>query len=123
MTETFDIPLPCNKNNDKNNDTPFINNVKVKFTSAKQDKFGKDISYFKITSEIKQILGYLNGDYKCPFWVADDGIVLKVNSKFVPNSITQKGQFYEVIIEMCFYEFQPKDNKDMIKGYFAKLYI
>ena len=122
MTETFDIPLPYNKNNDKNNDTPFINNVKVKFISAKQDKFGKDISYFKITSEIKQILGYLNGDYKVPFWVADDGIVLKVNSKFVPNSINQKGQFYEVIIEMNYYEFQP-DGKDMIKGYFAKLYI
>ena len=122
MTETFDIPLPYNKNNDKNNDTPFINNVKVKFISAKQDKFGKDISYFKITSEIKQILGYLNGDYKVPFWVADDGIVLKVNSKFVPKSINQKGQFYEVIIEMNYYEFQPTD-KEMIKGYYAKLYV
>ena len=122
MTETFDIPLPYNKNNDKNNDTPFINNVKVKFISAKQDKFGKDISYFKITSEIKQILGYLNGDYKVPFWVADDGIVLKVNSKFVPNSINQKGQLYEVFIEMNYYEFQPTD-KDMIKGYYAKLYV
>ena len=122
MTETFDIPLPYNKNNDKNNDTPFINNIKVKFISAKQDKFGKDISYFKITSEIKQILGYLNGDYKVPFWVADDGIVLKVNSKFVPNSINQKGQLYEVFIEMNYYEFQPTDT-EIIKGYYAKLYV
>ena len=120
MTEKIDIPaLPYNN---KSNDTPFINNVKVKFISAKQDKFGKDISYFKITSEIKQILGYLNGDYKVPFWVADDGIVLKVNSKFVPNSINQKGQLYEVFIEMNYYEFQPTD-KDMIKGYYAKLYV
>ena len=123
MTETFDIPLPYNKNNDKNNDTPFINNVKVKFISAKQDKFGKDIPYFKITSEIKQILGYLNGDYKVPFWVADDGIVLKVNSKFVPKSINQKGQLYEVFIEMNYYEFQPQDKDNMIKGYYAKLYV
>ena len=120
MTEKFDIPaLPYNN---KNNDTSIINNVKVKYIATKTDKFGKDISYFKVTSEIKQILGYLNGDLKCPFWVADDGIVLKVNSKFVPNSINQKGQFYEVIIEMCFYEFQP-DGKEIIKGYFAKLYI
>ena len=122
MTDPIKIDiqaLPYNKNN---NDTSIINNVKVKYIATKQDKFGKEISYFKITSEIKQILGYLNGDLKCPFWVADDGIVLKVNSKFVPNTISQKGQFYEVIIEMCFYEFQPKD-KDMIKGYFAKLYI
>ncbi len=109
-------------NNKNNNDTPFINNVKVKYVCTKTDKFNKDISYFKITSEIKQILGYLNGDKKCPFWVADDGIILKVNSKFVPKSIDTKGQFYEVIIEMNYYEFQP-DGKDMIKGYFAKLYI
>ena len=123
MTDPIKIEikaLPYNDN--KNNDTPIINNVKVKYIATKQDKFGKEISYFKITSEIKQILGYLNGDLKCPFWVADDGIVFKVNSKFKPNSIDQKGQFYEVIIEMCFYEFQPKD-KELIKGYFAKLYI
>ena len=75
----FDIPaLPYNKNN---NDTPYINNVKVKYIATKTDKFGKDISYFKITSEMKQIPGYLNGDFKCPFWVSDDGIVLKVNKK------------------------------------------
>jgi len=123
MTDPIKIDIPALPYNNKNNDTSIINNVKVKYIATKQDKFGKEISYFKITSEIKQILGYLNGDLKCPFWVADDGIVLKVNSKFVPNSIDQKGQFYEVIIEMCFYEFQPKDNKDMIKGYFAKLYI
>ena len=122
MTDPIKIDIPALPYNNKNNDTSIINNVKVKYIATKQDKFGKEISYFKITSEIKQILGYLNGDLKCPFWVADDGIVLKVNSKFVPNSIYQKGMFYEVIIEMCFYEFQPKD-KDMIKGYFAKLYI
>ena len=122
MTDPIKIDIPALPYNNKNNDTSIINNVKVKYIATKQDKFGKEISYFKITSEIKQILGYLNGDLKCPFWVADDGIVLKVNSKFVPNSIDQKGMFYEVIIEMCFYEFQPKD-KDMIKGYFAKLYI
>ena len=122
MTDPIKIDIPALPYNNKNNDTSIINNVKVKYIATKQDKFGKEISYFKITSEIKQILGYLNGDLKCPFWVADDGIVLKVNSKFVPNSITQKGQFYEVIIEMCFYEFQPKD-KELIKGYFAKLYI
>ena len=121
MTDPIKIDIPALPYNNKNNDTSIINNVKVKYIATKQDKFGKEISYFKITSEIKQILGYLNGDLKCPFWVADDGIVLKVNSKFVPNSIDQKGQFYEVIIEMCYYEFQPKD-KDMIKGYFAKLY-
>ena len=123
MTDPIKIDIPALPYNNKNNDTSIINNVKVKYIATKQDKFGKEISYFKITSEIKQILGYLNGDLKCPFWVADDGIVLKVNSKFVPNSIDQKGQFYEVIIEMCFYEFQPKEDKDMIKGYFAKLYI
>ena len=123
MTDPIKIDIPALPYNNKNNDTSIINNVKVKYIATKTDKFGKDISYFKATSEIKQILGYLNGDLKCPFWVADDGIVLKVNSKFVPNSIDQKGMFYEVIIEMCFYEFQPKDNKDMIKGYFAKLYI
>ena len=122
MTDPIKIDIPALPYNNKNNDTSIINNVKVKYIATKQNKFGKEISYFKITSEIKQILGYLNGDLKCPFWVADDGIVLKVNSKFVPNSIDQKGMFYEVIIEMCFYEFQPKD-KDMIKGYFAKLYI
>ena len=122
MTDPIKIDIPALPYNNNKNDTPYINNVKVKYIATKQDKPGKDISHFKITSEIKQIPGYLNGDLKCPFWVADDGIVLKVNSKFVPNSITQKGQFYEVIIEMCFYEFQPKD-KDMIKGYFAKLYI
>ena len=122
MTDPIKIDIPALPYNNKNNDTSIINNVKVKYIATKQDKFGKEISYFKITSEIKQILGYSNGDLKCPFWVADDGIVLKVNSKFVPNSIDQKGMFYEVIIEMCFYEFQPKD-KDMIKGYFAKLYI
>ena len=122
MTDPIKIDIPALPYNNKNNDTSIINNVKVKYIATKTDKFGKDISYFKVTSEIKQILGYLNGDLKCPFWVADDGIVLKVNSKFVPNSIDQKGMFYEVIIEMCFYEFQPKD-KDMIKGYFAKLYI
>ena len=122
MTDPIKIDIPALPYNNKNNDTSIINNVKVKYIATKQDKFGKEISYFKITSEIKQILGYLNSDLKCPFWVADDGIVLKVNSKFVPNSIDQKGMFYEVIIEMCFYEFQPKD-KDMIKGYFAKLYI
>ena len=121
MTDPIKIDIPALPYNNKNNDTSIINNVKVKYIATKQDKFGKEISYFKITSEIKQILGYLNGDLKCPFWVADDGIVLKVNSKFVPNSIDQKGQFYEVIIEMCFYEFQPT-GKDMIKGYFAKLY-
>ena len=122
MTDPIKIDIPALPYNNKNNDTSIINNVKVKYIATKQDKFGKEISYFKITSEIKQILGYLNGDLKCPFWVADDGIVLKVNSKFVPNTISQKGQFYEVIIEMCFYEFQPKD-KELIKGYFAKLYI
>ena len=122
MTDPIKIDIPALPYNNKNNDTSIINNVKVKYIATKTDKFGKDISYFKVTSEIKQILGYLNGDLKCPFWVADDGIVLKVNSKFVPNSIDQKGMLYEVIIEMCFYEFQPKD-KDMIKGYFAKLYI
>ena len=122
MADPIKIDIPALPYNNKNNDTSIINNVKVKYIATKQDKFGKEISYFKITSEIKQILGYLNSDLKCPFWVADDGIVLKVNSKFVPNSIDQKGMFYEVIIEMCFYEFQPKD-KDMIKGYFAKLYI
>ena len=122
MTDPIKIDIPALPYNNKNNDTSIINNVKVKYIATKQDKFGKEISYFKITSEIKQILGYLNGDLKCPFWVADDGIVLKVNSKFVPNSIDQKGMFYEVIIEMCFYEFQPKD-KELIKGYFAKLYI
>ena len=122
MTDPIKIDIPALPYNNKNNDTSIINNVKVKYIATKQDKFGKEISYFKITSEIKQILGYLNGDLKCPFWVADDGIVLKVNSKFVPNSIDQKGMFYEVIIEMCFYEFQPKD-RDLIKGYFAKLYI
>ena len=121
MTDPIKIDIPALPYNNKNNDTSIINNVKVKYIATKQDKFGKEISYFKITSEIKQILGYLNGDLKCPFWVADDGIVLKVNSKFVPNSIDQKGMFYEVIIEMCFYEFQPKD-KELIKGYFAKLY-
>ena len=123
MTDPIKFDIPALPYNNKNNDTPIINNVKVKYIATKQDKFGKEISYFKITSEIKQILGYLNSDLKCPFWVADDGIVLKVNSKFVPNSITQKGQFYEVIIEMNYYEFQPKDNKDLIKGYFAKLYM
>ena len=122
MTDPIKIDIPALPYNNKNNDTSIINNVKVKYIATKQDKFGKEISYFKITSEIKHILGYLNSDLKCPFWVADDGIVLKVNSKFVPNSINQKGQFYEVIIEMCFYEFQPKD-KELIKGYFAKLYI
>ena len=122
MTDPVNIDIPALPYNNKNNDTSIINNVKVKYIATKTYKFGKDISYFKITSEIKQILGYLNGDLKCPFWVADDGVVLKVNSKLVPNSINQKGMFYEVIIEMCFYEFQPKD-KDMIKGYFAKLYI
>ena len=122
MTDPIKIDIPALPYNNKNNDTSIINNVKVKYIATKTDKFGKDISYFKVTSEIKQILGYLNGDLKCPFWVADDGIVLKVNSKFAPNSIDQKGMFYEVIIEMCFYEFQPKD-KDMINGYFAKLYI
>ena len=122
MTDPIKIDIPALPYNNKNNDTSIINNVKVKYIATKQDKFGKETSYFKITSEIKQILGYLNGDLKCPFWVADDGIVLKVNSKFVPNSIDQKGMFYEVIIEMCFYEFQPKD-KELIKGYFAKLYI
>ena len=118
MAEKIDIPaLPCNN---KNNDTPFINNIKVKFISAKQDKFGKDISYFRVTSEIKQILGYLNGGFNCPFWIADDGVVLKVNSKIVPNSINQKGQFYEVIIEMNYYGME-KEGKEF-KGYYAKLY-
>ena len=115
MTDPIKIDIPALPYNNKNNDTPIINNVKVKYIATKQDKFGKEISYFKITNEIKQILGYLNGDLKCPFWVADDGIVLKVNSKFVPNSIDQKGMFYEVIIEMCFYEFQPKD-RDLINS-------
>ena len=123
MTDPIKIDIPALPYNNKNNDTPIINNVKVKHISAKQDKFGKDISYFKITSEIKQILGYLNGGLKCPFWVADDGIVLKVNSKFVPNSINQKGQLYEVFIEMNYYEFQPQDKDNMIKGYYAKLYV
>ena len=122
MTDLIQIDLQALPYNNKNNDTNLINNVKVKYIATKTDKFGKDISYFKITSEIKQILGYLNSDLKCPFWVADDGIVLKVNSKFVPNTINQKGQFYEVIIEMSNYEFQP-DGKELIKGYFAKLYI
>ena len=122
MTDPIKIDIPALPYNNKNNDTSIINNVKIKYIATKQDKFGKEISYFKITSEIKQILGYLNIDLKCPFWVADDGIVLKVNSKVVPNSIDQKGMFYEIIIEMCFYEFQPKD-KELIKGYFAKLYI
>ena len=118
MTEKIDIPaLPYNN---KNNDTPFINNVKVKFISANKDKFGKDISYFKVTNEIKQILGYLNGGLKSPFWVSNDGSMLKVNSKFVPNSINQKGQFYEVIIEMNYYEME-KEGKEF-KGYHAKLY-
>ena len=118
MTDPIKIDIPALPYNNKNNDTPIINTVKVKYIATKQDKFGKDISYFKITSEIKQILGYLNSDLKCPFWVADDGIVLKVNSKFVPNSITQKGQFYEVIIEMCFYEFQPNQNPSIIVPFF-----
>jgi len=123
MTDPIKIDIQALPYNNKNNDTPFINNVKVKYIATKTDKFGKDISYFKVTSEIKTILNYLNdGDNKCPFWVVDDGIVLKVNKKNVPNSIDTKGQFYEVIIEMCFYEFQPKD-KELIKGYFAKLYI
>ena len=99
-----------------------LNNVKIKYIATKTDKFGKDISYLKITNEIKQILGYLNGDLKCPFWVSEDGIILKINSKFVPKSIDTRGQIYEVIIEMNNYEFQP-DGKELIKGYFAKLYI
>ena len=119
MTEKNDIPaLPYNNKN--KNDTPFINNVKVKYIATKTDKFGKDISYFKITNEIKQILGYLNGDLKCPFWVSEDGIILKVNKKIVPNSIDTKGQLYEVIIEMNYYEME-KEGKEF-KGYFAKLY-
>ena len=118
MTGKIDIPAP--PYNNKNNDTSIINNVKVKCIATKTDKFGKDTSYFKVTSEIKQILGYLNGDLKCPVWVADDGIVLKVNKKFVPNSINQKGQFYEVIIEMNYYEME-KEGKEF-KGYYAKLY-
>ena len=62
MTEKIKIPaLPYNKNK---NDTPFINNVKVKCIATKTDKFGKDISYFKVTTEIKQILGYLNDGEK-----------------------------------------------------------
>ena len=124
MTETFDIPaLPYNDNKNKN-DTPFINNVKVKYVCTKSDKFGKDISYFKVTSEIKTILSYLNdGEKKCPFWVSDDGLILKVNNKFVPSQIDTRGQFYEVFIEMVDYEFQPKDKEMIIKGYYAKLYI
>ena len=43
-------------NNNKNNDTPFINNVKVKYIATKQDKLNKDISYFKITNEINRYL-------------------------------------------------------------------
>ena len=121
MTDPIKIDIPALPYNKNNNDTSIINNVKVKYIATKTDKFGKDISYFKVTSEIKQILGYLNGDLKCPFWVADDGIVLKVNSKFVPKSIDTRGQFYEVIIEMCLYGFQPT-GKELIKGYFAKPY-
>ena len=107
MTDPIKTDIPALPYNNKNNDTPYINNIKVKYIATKTNKFGKDISYFKIANEIKQILGYLN-DYKCPFWVSDDGIVLKVSKKFVPNSIDTKGQFYEVIIEMCFSNFNQK---------------
>ena len=88
MTDPIKIDIPALPYNKNKNDTPFINNVKVKYIATKQDRFGKDISYFKVTNEIKQILGYLNdGDNKCPFWVSDDGLILKVNKKFVPNPV------------------------------------
>ena len=119
MTDPIKIDIKALPYNNKNNDTPIINNVKVKYIATKQDKFGKEISYFKITNEIKQILGYLNGDLKCPFWVSEDGIILKVN-KNIPNSIDTKGQLYEVIIEMNYYGME-KEGKEF-KGYFAKLY-
>ena len=101
MTETIDIPaLPYNNKN--KNDTPFINNVKVKYLTSKTDKFNKEISYFKITSEIKQILGYLNSGFKCPFWVSDDGIVLKVNKKMSLNLLIQRVNFTKLLLKCVF---------------------
>ena len=70
MTDPIKIDIKALPYNNKNNDTPYFNNVKVKYIATKQDKFGKDISYFKITSEIKQILGYLNNDKNVRFGLA-----------------------------------------------------
>ena len=100
MTEPIKIDIPALPYNNKNkNDTPFINNVKVKYIATKTDKFGKDISYFKITNEIKQILGYLNGDLKCPFWVSEDGIILKVNKKMSLILLTQKVNYTRLLLK------------------------
>ena len=108
MTEPIKIDIPALPYNKNKNDTPFINNVKVKYIATKTNKFGKDISYFKIANEIKQILGYLNGDLKCPFWVADDGIVLKVNKKLFLIVLTKKVNFTKLLLKCVFTNFNQK---------------
>ena len=119
--EKIDIPLKIpNDKPTNNNETHVINNIKVKYIGTKTNKFNKDISYFKITNETKQILRYLNSDLTSPFWLGDDGLILKCNKKFVPDSINTTGQLYEVIIEMNYYEME-KEGKEF-KGYFAKPY-
>ena len=99
-----------------------LDEVILEYLSTKDDNYGNTNVFFKVANP-NTVDGVMKIDTRLPMWAGDDDdILLKVKIQNV-NSVLQlgRGHLYTTIINLVKYSFQPKDKKEVLEGYTAKI--
>ena len=113
---------PAKINNEIN-----INELQCQYLITKENNYGKNIMYFKITdtyfrSKLKPLFSLNDGDFKITIFTSDTGDhLLKVSEQWFGGLIELVSKtLYSVDLIFQFYELETSD-KTIIKGYYSKV--
>ena len=99
-----------------------LDEVILEYLSTKDDNYGNTNVFFKVANP-NTVDGVMKIDTRLPMWAGqDDDILIKVKAQNVNTVlILERGNLYESIINLVKYSFQPKDKKEVLEGYTAKI--
>ena len=99
-----------------------LDEVILEYLNTKDDNYGNTNVFFKVANP-NTVDGVMKIDTRLPMWAGqDDDIVIKVKAQNVNTVfILERRNLYESIINLVKYSFQPKDKKEVLEGYTAKI--
>ena len=111
----------------KTNNEITINELECQYLTTKENNYGKNIMYFKITdthfrSKLKPLFSLNDGDLKMHIFTSDTGDhLLKVSEQWFGGLVELVSKsLYSVDLLFQFYELETSDKKT-IKGYYSKI--
>ena len=99
-----------------------LDEVILEYLSTKDDNYGNTNVFFKVANPTT-VDGVMKIDTRLPVWAGQyDDILIKVKAQHVNSVLVlERSNLYESIINLVKYSFQPKDKKEVLEGYTAKI--